>query len=159
MTELNPIERGILERKDVPLLAPLSVVTSWWERRHVELMAEAGFDDARVAHNAVLAYLPTEGLRLTQLAATARISKQAMAEIVADLEAKGYVKRVADPTDGRAKIIMWDERGHAAFTETIKIFDRIEQELAAMVGQPTLNDLRTALLALFSAIAGPSPRP
>lgn len=156
---LNPVERGILQRSEIPLLAPLSVVTGWWERRHIELMAEAGFDDVRVAHNAVLAYLPTDGLRLTDLARTARISKQAMAELVADLESKGYVKRIADPTDGRAKIITWDERGQAAYEATIPIFNRIEQEVTAMVGESTMMGLREALVAVFSAIAdGPGGR-
>lgn len=153
--ELNAVERGILDRAEVPLLAPLTVVTSWWERRHVDLMAEVGFDDMRVAHNAVMAYLPADGMRLTDLARTARISKQAMAELVADLEAKGYVKRIADPTDGRAKIITWDERGHAAYEATIKIFARIEQEVTAMVGQPAMTGLRNGLLTVFTALADP----
>src|SRR5687767_11082270 len=112
--ELNAAERGFRARGEIPLIGPLAVVTRWWERRHMELMAEAGYDDLRVAHNAVAAYLPAEGMRLTQLAQAAGISKQAMAELVSDLVAKGYAKQVPDPTDGRAKIIIWDERGKAS---------------------------------------------
>ena len=152
--ELNAAERGFSDRGDVPLIAPLSVLARWWEHRHMELMAAAGFDDLRVAHNAIAANLPAEGMRLTQLAQTAGMSKQAMAELVVDAEALGYIRRVADPTDGRAKIIIWDRRGEAAHQVTLKAFAQIEQELAEVVGADDLAAVRDVLLRAMAAVAG-----
>ena len=156
--ELNAAERGFRAHGDIPLIGPLAVLTRWWERRHMELMAEAGYDDLRVAHNAVAAFLPEDGMRLTELAQAAGISKQAMAELVSDLVAKGYAKKVPDPSDGRAKIIIWDERGKASHDVTMKAFTRIEAELMEMVGTQAMSDMRAALLRAFTAIAGGPPQ-
>src|SRR5688500_13722330 len=95
---LNAAEAGMVRRGGpIPLIGLLSAVGGWMERRHIELLAEAGFDDIRRAHNAVFMHVPAEGIRLTDLAAAAGISKQAMAELVDDVIAKGYLRRVPDP--------------------------------------------------------------
>ena len=52
-----------------------------------------------------------EGSRLTELAERARMTKQSVGEVATDLEQRGYVERVPDPADGRAKIIRLTERG------------------------------------------------
>ena len=87
---------AMVKRGDPPLLALMTVAVDAIERRHLELMAESGFDDVRRAHNSVLANLPAAGMRLTELAHSAGITKQAMAELVEDLQEKGYVEKVPD---------------------------------------------------------------
>jgi hypothetical protein len=42
-------------------------------------------------------------------------SKQAMAQLVAHLEEHGYVERVPDPHDRRAKLVRTTERGREVF--------------------------------------------
>ena len=60
----------------------------------------------RPAHSAVFVNIDREGSRLTQLAERAAMTPQAMGELVDDLASLGYVERVADPADRRAKLIM-----------------------------------------------------
>ena len=48
-------------------------------------------------------HIPPAGIRLTDLAARAGITKQAMAELVAEIERRGYLQRTADPADRRAR--------------------------------------------------------
>src|ERR687898_799338 len=73
---------------------------------------EAGFGDVREGHGCVFGFIDVEhGSRLTDLAERAGLTKQAVGEAVAELERKGYLKRVPDPQDGRAKIIKLTERG------------------------------------------------
>ena len=74
-------------------------------------LAERGYADIRHAHGCVFRWVEPEGTRLTELAELAGHSKQAVGEFVCDLEARGYVERVPDPADGRAKIIRLTERG------------------------------------------------
>src|SRR3712207_4496277 len=83
-TEMNAGEAGFARRGEIPLIALLSGLARWMEERHFELMAEEGFDDLRRAHNAVAANLPAQGLRLTELAERAGLTKQAVGEIVDD---------------------------------------------------------------------------
>src|SRR3954454_14305021 len=64
----------------------------------------------RPAHATVFFNLEAEGIRLTRLAEKARMSPQAMCELVDDLERLGYVRRAPDPSDRRAKLIQFTER-------------------------------------------------
>ncbi|MBW3562262.1 MAG: MarR family transcriptional regulator [Actinobacteria bacterium] len=149
---------GMLRRPGgPPLPGLLRPVLDWVEDRHLELMAEAGFDDVRRAHNAVFVHLPAEGRRLTDLADRADISKQAMGELVDDLVDKGYLDRTPDPTDGRAKLIVWADRGERAHEATLEVFARIEAELAEAVGHDRFDELRGLLLDVVSHLARGAP--
>src|SRR5215470_17042583 len=78
-----------------------------------QAIERAGFGDFRIAHMNVFAWLPPSGARIGELARQAQLSKQTMTELVSYLEAHGYVYRTRDPTDGRAWIIRFTERGEA----------------------------------------------
>jgi DNA-binding MarR family transcriptional regulator len=52
--------------------------------------------------------------RLTDLAEQARVTKQTAGFLVDQLERAGYVRRVPDPTDARARLVVIAERGLAA---------------------------------------------
>lgn len=152
---------GMLRRPGGPpfvgLLRPL---LDWVEERHLELMYDAGFDDVRRAHNSVFVHLPAEGRRLTELADAAEMSKQAMGELVDDLVDKRYLRRTPDPTDGRAKLIVWADRGEDAHEATMQVFASIEQELSEAVGEERFADLRSVLLELVRWVAEtPAPAP
>jgi DNA-binding MarR family transcriptional regulator len=143
---LNAAEAGMLRRGGpIPLIGLLTAVTRWIEQRHLDQLAEAGFPEIRRAHTPVVVNLPAEGIRLTDLARAAGVSKQAMAELVADLEAHGYLERRADPTDGRAKLLVMTDRARAAHAATLRIFAAIEAELVAAIGSPALEHVRDTL--------------
>ena len=75
-------------------------------------MAERGYPELRPgARRAVPVDRPSSGSRLVDLAEEARVTKQAMMAIVDDLESRGYVRRIADPTDTRAKLVRLTTRG------------------------------------------------
>jgi DNA-binding MarR family transcriptional regulator len=154
---LTSAERGFLDRGQVPLIGLLTTVARWWEERHLELLAEAGFGDLRRAHNAIIVHLPASGRRLTDLAELAGMTKQGAAQLVDDLVAKGYLERQPDPTDGRAKLIVWSDRGRAAHRETLRIFGAMEEELERLVGARTFAALRRSLWALFTAVVAADP--
>lgn len=158
---LSAAEAGMLRRGGpIPMIGLLTTIGDWIERRHLELMADVGFDDVRRAHNAVFVNLPAQGIRLTDLAAAAGISKQAMAELVDELVGKAYLDRVPDPTDGRAKLIVAAARGEAAHRATLDVVARIEHELADAVGSDALEQARTTLTRLLLRVvldeSGPS---
>lgn len=142
-----------------PLPALLGPLLAWFHGRHLELMAQRGFDDVRRAHNQVFIHLPGDGLRLTELAMAADVSKQAMGELVDDLAAKGYLRRVPDPDDGRAKLVVWADRGLRAHEATREVFDEIEAELADEMGSSAMEVLRDSLLSAIDGILSRNPAP
>lgn len=140
---------GMLNRPGpVPLPGLLDVFKNWFEARHLELMAKAGFSDVRRAHNAVFINVPAEGIRLTDLAHAAGVSKQAMGELVDELVERRYFVREPDPTDGRAKLIVWAERGLQSHEATMRAFATIENELTHLIGSQELEQLKATLTAL-----------
>jgi DNA-binding MarR family transcriptional regulator len=135
-----------------PLLFYLNPLVDWMEDRHIALIRAGSFPEARRAFNPVFIHLPAEGCRLTELARRAHMTKQAMAEIVDELVALGYLVRFPDPADGRAKIILRSDKGLAAHADTLDAFARIETELAALLEAGALDELRQALAEAVAAI-------
>ena len=66
---------------------------------------------------ATLLLVERAGIRLVDLAAKAGVSKQAMMQAVDGLQGLGFVRRTADPSDGRAKAVRLTARGMRARAE------------------------------------------
>ncbi len=135
----------------IPLPGLLDPLLAHIRRGTVAAAHEAGFTDIREAHNTVFGLVPAEGIRLTDLATRAGVSKQAMSELVDDLVEKSYFVKAPDPTDGRAKIISWSERAWEVNVHAQAYFDRVEAELADLVGAEGVRQLRETLESIVTS--------
>ena len=99
--------------------------------------------------------IDAEGSRLTDMAESARMTKQSVGEVTTDLERRGYVERRPDPTDGRVKIIRLTDRGREAQRVGRELIDEIERDWAERYGEAEIAALREALEAI--AARQPSP--
>jgi len=128
------------------------------DRQLHEGMVAAGFGDVRPAHYAVFRFLKPGGSRVTELAEEARMTKQSMGELVAYLERRGYVERLPDPRDGRARIVVWTEAGRRWTEVAAERLGEIEDALAERVGgQERLEELTGTLEDLLALSAEPIP--
>jgi DNA-binding MarR family transcriptional regulator len=87
------------------------------------------------AHVHITRHLPLEGARLTELAARAGMTKQAMGALVDQCEAWGLVRREPDPRDARARRIVFTATGllwQEAFRRAVA---QAEAEFRALVGE------------------------
>ena len=125
--------------------------------RLLERAAAAGFSDVRIAHTAVFQHLRDSGSRITELAERAQLTKPTVVYLVNDLQAMGYVERIADPGDGRAKLVRLTERGLAAREAGRAAIVEIEAEWAAALGEERLAELRGLLLELRAFLWPPEP--
>src|SRR6476620_1735621 len=75
------------------------------ENRVLAAMRRAGIDDITLAQARVAARIGPKGTRLSDLAEQAEVTKQTATALVDRLEASGYVERVPDPSDGRARLV------------------------------------------------------
>ena len=121
-------------------------------RQVVAGLAAADFGDVRPAHFTVFQHIPPEGIRLTALADAALMTKQSMGYLVDDLAALGYVERVPDPTDRRAKVVRLTARGRAVEETVRKVIRRIEADWAARLGQKEYQHLTRLLRALIARL-------
>lgn len=123
------------------LRAPSQAIVA---RLHRDLTA-AGYADLRPAHFVVFQHIRPGGSRLTELAEQAQITKQSMGYLVDYLEARGYVERVPDPADGRARIIRLTARGWELDRAARQIMACVEAEWAERLGADRLEQLRQIL--------------
>jgi DNA-binding MarR family transcriptional regulator len=118
------------------------------EGRVMEAMVAAGFDDVTVAQGRVFARIGPDGTRLTELAEQARITKQTAGFLVDQLERAGYVRRVPDPADARARLVRIAPRGEAAVAVARVAEAQVEAEWTRHLGKPATVQLRRALTHL-----------
>lgn len=120
-------------------------------------METIGYGDVRQAHGCVFGNIVGEGgMRLTELAERARMTKQGVGEAVSDLERLGYAERVPDPSDGRAKIIRLTERGRAAQRAAFETIAQIEREWCERFGEQRVEAARALLGELVATPTGAS---
>lgn len=108
-------------------------------------LAAVGFTDLRPAHFSVFQQLDRTGSRLTDLAARAQMTKQSMGALVDDLERWGYVERLPDPSDGRARIVLRTDRGWSVERVARSSIRAFEAEWETRVGTERMRQFRSVL--------------
>ena len=114
-------------------------------------LAAEGHVAVRTAHGAVFQFLDDDGTTVSTLAERAGVSKQAMADLVVHLESHGYVTRQPDPSDGRAKLVLLTGRGREIMDIATETVPAIEKQLADLVGERRLVQLRRDLKTVIDA--------
>jgi DNA-binding MarR family transcriptional regulator len=119
-------------------------------QRFNELLAErfaaGGFAGVRPSYGSVLVPLfERDGLRLGELAASARLSKQAMTGLVKLCESDGLVERQRDPADGRAFNVRLTARGRAFRAVADAVLRDLDDELVRSLGKRNRDALVRAL--------------
>jgi DNA-binding MarR family transcriptional regulator len=110
-----------------------------------ERIAERGHPEVRAPHGRVLEFLDDAGTPVSELARRAQITKQSMAELVAHLERHGYVERVADPGDRRAKLVRATDRGREVYAIAREYVAETERDWTARLGRAKMRELRRLL--------------
>ena len=118
------------------------------ETRVFEELAAAGFDDITPSQARVFQRIAPEGSRLSDLARQAGITKQSAGFLIDQLERLGYVHRVPDPGDGRARLVRIAERGHRSVEASRAVVARVEAEWATHLGARRMAQLRRILADL-----------
>jgi DNA-binding MarR family transcriptional regulator len=111
-------------------------------RRIAEAFA-VRFPDLRLAHLGVFQHVdhPPGGSRLTVLADRSGITKQALIEIVDYLEEHGYVERIPDPADRRAKLIRMTALGWSVHEAAFSVVEELQREWAETLGPAKMRRL------------------
>jgi DNA-binding MarR family transcriptional regulator len=114
----------------------------------VRRMAELGHDGVRIAHAPVFLHLDPGGTRMVTLAQRVGISRQAIGQLVHDLQESGYLEVVPDPADGRAALVRLTSVGVAFCRQAAAAVRAQEREWEALLGAEATDGLRRALRVL-----------
>jgi DNA-binding MarR family transcriptional regulator len=104
------------------------VVWQWVREQMYAGVVAAGYDDLNAAHVALWRYPGLDGLRPSQLAERAGITKQSVNDLLGHLEQHGYLERVPDTADGRVRVIHLTSKGR-----------RLQQKIHAEAGAAQLR--------------------
>ncbi len=118
-----------------------------------EALAAAGYPDIQPTHgNNLFRHLGREGSRVTEIAEQAQLTKQYIGNLADYLEERGYVERVPDPRDGRAKLVRLTDKGREVERVAEETLQRLEDELTARLGAAKMAALRELLEELDAAL-------
>ncbi len=111
----------------------------------LQRLAAAGHPQMREGYSCVFGFIDTDdGSRLTELADRSGLTKQAVGEVVVELERIGYVTRCPDPADRRAKVITLTAHGRDGCAAARRLAAEIEGEWAERLGEDLVARLREA---------------
>ena len=134
--------------------ALLGVVWQWVRDQLYAGVVAAGYDDLNAAHVGLWRYPGLEGLRPSQLADRRGITKQSVNELLGYLEQHGYLLRVPDSVDGRARVIRLTPKGwrlqKTIYAEAASAQLRIEE----ILGPRRYAQLHSSLELLTEQLAG-----
>ena len=92
--------------------------------------------------------IDAEGSRLSRLAEASQLPKQTVGSIVDQLERAGYVRRVPDPDDARARLVVVADKGREAIELGTPVVEAIEASWREHLGETRFAELRRMLGAL-----------
>jgi DNA-binding MarR family transcriptional regulator len=115
------------------------------EERVLAALRLAGFDDVTLAQGRMFARIGHGGTRLTDLAEMAQVTKQTAGFLVDRLADAGYVERVPDPSDARARLVRIADRGRVAQECAARAVAEVEAEWQAHLGARDMDRLRSIM--------------
>jgi DNA-binding MarR family transcriptional regulator len=122
-----------------------------WNELLVGRFTARGYEDVRPSYGSVLLPLFEEdGLRMGELARRARLSKQAMTELVPRLERDGLVERRTDPSDGRASLIFLTARSRAFEPVAAAVLGELDGLVRSRLDPERVEELKAALRELIA---------
>lgn len=116
---------------------------------------KAGFDDVRPAHGYVFQCLIDGQPTISEIARTLGMTQQGASKLVVDLEKRGYVSRVPDPSDSRARTVELTERGRQCIDAARTARADLDAALVRAIGAEDVGRL-AGLLASLTEVLGVS---
>ncbi len=121
-----------------------------WKERFAAEMVVMGHDWYAEARSSVVPYVRHKGTRQSDIVARMGLSKQAVQQLILDLENSGILRREPDPNDGRGKIVHFTEKGLAAQRDSQKAKRKVEAEIRTRLGDEEFERLVEALKKIGS---------
>jgi DNA-binding MarR family transcriptional regulator len=137
----------------IPLQGLMEIVAEAFFGEFRSELDQSEYGDIRPTHGCVFRYVQGDGLRLTDIAERANMTKQSVGEIVDDLVERGYAQRIPDPEDRRAKLICLTGRGETAQAYGRRLFAKVEKRWGQRYGAERIAGLRELLEEIAAAEA------
>jgi DNA-binding MarR family transcriptional regulator len=118
------------------------------ETRVYEALQAAGFDDLTLTQARLIQRLSPNGIRVTELADQARVTKQTAGALIDELQRNGYVVRRPDPRDARARLVTLSAKGRKLCAAAAAEAASVEAEWREHLGAQAYDQLHARLVSL-----------
>jgi DNA-binding MarR family transcriptional regulator len=113
-----------------------------------EGVTRRGFADLRPAHGFAFVRISAGDATIADVAEYLGITKQAAAQLVHQLEERGYVTRKAHPLDARAALLVLTKRGVACTVAAQDAASEAVERWRTVLGEQQFRQLQRALRAI-----------
>lgn len=118
-------------------------------RAHIaEAATAAGYADLTRAHIALFRHPTLDGARPSRLASEVHLSKQAVNDLLGDLEKRGYIRREVDKADRRNRIIRLTRKGQKLESILSRAAQEADQMIKAQLGAQRFHTFRANLIQI-----------
>jgi DNA-binding MarR family transcriptional regulator len=139
--------------RQAPLSTLLSRVSAAFTAEFEQRLRDAGFPDLTFSLGTnVLRFLRAGPVRMSSLAETSGVTKQAISQQVAYLEARGYVTVEPDAADSRAKLVRLTATGQRSNEAAESLFAAVERDWRQRYGGDQICELRAILEDILDRI-------
>jgi len=127
-------------------LAQLFMRAFYWAENGLQnTLKERGWAEITKAQSQVFISIGEGVTRPSEIAARMSVTRQAIHQTINELIDLGYVSLEPDPTDRRAKIVTYTDKGHDLGQNTVLGLSEIEAQLISRIGVENVQALREAL--------------
>lgn len=130
----------------------LDNITEDFHRRLREKLKSQGYKGLKSSLATIMSHISFSGTRLVDIAHKRGMTKQAVGQLANEIEALGYIKRIPDPHDGRAKNLVFTESGTQLIHDYTAAVKEIENEYSLMLGEEKCKALIDLLLELSTVL-------
>lgn len=121
-----------------------------WKTKFAAEMIASGHDWYAEARSSVMPFVGPNGTRQSDIVARMGLSKQAVQQLIIDLERSDILRREPDPNDGRGKIVCFTAKGLAAQKDGNRAKKKIEAEMKKKLGEEEFDHLMAILKTIGS---------
>jgi DNA-binding MarR family transcriptional regulator len=119
-----------------------------WKARYEAAMIAEGYSWFGEARARIFGALDQGGLPQGVLADRLQITKQAVQQLIDQLEDDGFVRRVPDPSDGRGRVVHYTAKGAQLLRDANQIKKRLDRSYRRRLGESAYTALESALRVL-----------
>jgi len=117
----------------------------WFDEALQAGLKQHGWGDVTRSQSLILSNVAFGVRRASQLAKNLGVTRQAISQMLTEMERKELIAMTADPSDGRAQIVNFSTRSRGIRDDAMKILGTIEGRLADQLGKKRFDALTEAL--------------
>jgi DNA-binding MarR family transcriptional regulator len=156
MTPADTIQASTLSQYQGNLPRHLIALSRYTQSNVMQQLQEAYHHrDLRMSFEPYISMIG-KGCRLTELAERLEISKQSCNQTANQIEKAGYIRRVADPLDGRGKIAVLTRQGKTLVRDGHQVITALTDKFDRLIGTNKLTTLTEVLLKLARGLSLPN---